>query len=57
MKEVAFASLHNLNNIVKFSNQFDIEQMRKHPEYREVKEEEENKPATVSESKTIHLKK
>lgn len=31
-------------NIVEFTSEYDIQEMRKHPEYTEVKDEEKKKP-------------
>ncbi len=42
-KGVKFASVYNTANIVEFFNEFDISEMRKHPEYVEVKEEKQEK--------------
>lgn len=61
-KAVRFASIYNPNSIVSFTLPFDIEQMRKHSEYVEVKEEEkkeqketpqvESKPEAVADDDT-----
>jgi hypothetical protein len=50
---VRFASVYNPNVIVSFTNPFDIQEMRKHSEYVEVKEEkqQEQKETPQVESK------
>lgn len=42
-KGVKFASIYNTANVVEFFSEFDISEMRKHPEYVEVKEEKQEK--------------
>ena len=62
-KSVVFRSVYNPDNVVEFFNEFDITEMRKHPEYVEVKEEErkekketpqaESKPEAVTETTPV----